>query len=222
MKKVVIIEDETMLRDLLVEVLQGYPGCTLVGTYGDGQEGWDACAKLKPDLVLSDVKLPSLNGLEILRRIKEKAPQTVVLLFSAYFSSGMVRQALKAGANGIIEKTAGLAEMQKAIKTVLAGETYLGPAVVSITRQIMINPEQDDSLESLSSREREVLQLIAEGYSSKEIATRLNISTKTAETHRAHLMQKLNLHGIAGLTRYAIDKGLVTLAQTQQNPPKGD
>ncbi|MGF1449004.1 MAG: response regulator [Opitutales bacterium] len=214
MKKVVIIEDETMVRDLMVEVLGAYANCKLVGTFGDGLEGWEGVQELKPDFVLSDIKVPSINGLEVLRRIKAKMPHTLVLLFSAYFSTGMVRQALKAGVNGMIEKTAGLAEMHKAIESVLAGETYLGPAVVGITREIMINPEQDDSLESLSSREVEVLQLIAEGFSSKEIAARLDISTKTAETHRAHLMQKLNLHGIAGLTRYAIAKGLVKLPAT--------
>jgi DNA-binding NarL/FixJ family response regulator len=214
MKKVVIIEDETMVRDLMVEVIGSYPNCKLVGTFGDGLEGWEGVQELKPEFVLSDIKVPSINGLEVLRRIKAKLPHTVVLLFSAYFSTGMVRQALKAGVNGMIEKTAGLTEMHKAIESVLAGETYLGPAVVGITREIMINPEQDDSLESLSSREIEVLQLIAEGFSSKEIAARLDISTKTAETHRAHLMQKLNLHGIAGLTRYAIAKGLVNLSAT--------
>jgi len=211
MKKVVIIEDETMVRDLMVEVLSNYEECKLAGTCGDGLEGWEGICELKPDFILSDIKVPSVNGLEILRRVKQKYPNVVVLLFSAYFSTGMVRQALKAGVNGMIEKTAGLQEMHKAIESVLAGETYLGPAVVGITRQIMVNPEQDDSLESLSAREVEVLQLIAEGLSSKEIAQRLEISTKTAETHRAHLMQKLNLHGIAGLTRYAIAKGLVKL-----------
>lgn len=211
MKKVIIIEDETMVRDLLVEVLQDYPQCNLVGTFGDGLEGWEQIQTLRPDFILSDIKVPSINGLELLRRTKQKMPNTQVLLFSAYFSSGMVRQALKAGVNGMIEKTAGLTEMHKAIEAVLSGETYFGPAVAGITRQIMINPDEDDSLESLSAREIEVLQLIAEGFSSKEIAVKLDISTKTAETHRAHLMQKLNLHGIAGLTRYAIAKGLVKL-----------
>jgi len=214
MKKVVIIEDETIVRDLMVEVLQAYPQCKLVGTFGDGLEGWNGVQELKPDFIISDIKMPSLNGLELLRRVKDKFNNTQVMLFSAYFSTGMVRQALKAGVNGMIEKTAGLAEMHKAIEAVLAGETYLGPAVVGITRQIMIHPDQDDSLETLSTREVEVLQLIAEGFSSKEIAAKLGISTKTAETHRAHLMQKLNLHGIAGLTRYAIAKGLVQLPMT--------
>jgi DNA-binding NarL/FixJ family response regulator len=209
MKRVVIIEDETMLRDLLAELLKSFPLCTLSGTYGDGLEGWKALQKIKPDMVLLDIKIPSLNGLEILRRTHEELPNCHVLLFSAFFTTGMVRQALKSGANGIIEKTAGLAEMEKAIRAVLDGGTYLGPSVTDLVRRGMLEPDKDDSLDNLSEREREVLQLVAEGHSTKEIAVKLSISVKTAETHRSNLMTKLNLHGIAGLTRYAIEQGLV-------------
>jgi DNA-binding NarL/FixJ family response regulator len=212
MKRVIIIEDETMLRDLLSELLKNFPLCTLVGAYGDGLEGWKAVQKIKPDLVLLDIKIPSLNGLEILRRIRANLSNCSVLLLSAYFTTGMVRQALKSGANGIIEKTAGLTEMDKALRAVVDGGTYLGPSVSDLVRSLMLDPDKDDSLENLSEREREVLQLIAEGYSTKEIAVKLSISIKTAETHRANLMTKLNLHGIAGLTRYAIDQGLIKSA----------
>jgi DNA-binding NarL/FixJ family response regulator len=209
MKRVIIIEDETMLRDLLAELLKSFPLCTLSGTYGDGLEGWKALQKIKPDMVLLDIKIPSLNGLEILRRTHEELPDCHVLLFSAFFTTGMVRQALKSGANGIIEKTAGLSEMEKAIRAVLDGGTYLGPSVTDLVRRGMLEPDKDDSLDNLSEREREVLQLVAEGHSTKEIAVKLSISVKTAETHRSNLMTKLNLHGIAGLTRYAIEQGLV-------------
>ncbi len=212
MKRVVIIEDETMLRDLLAELLKSFPLCTLAGTFGDGIEGWKGLQKIKPDMVILDIKIPSLNGLEVLRRLREELPNCHVLLFSAFFSTSMVRQALKAGANGIIEKTAGLPEMEKAIRAVIDGGTYLGPGVADIVRRIMVEPNKDDSLESLSEREREVLQFVAEGYSTKEIAVKLSISIKTAETHRSNLMTKLNLHGIAGLTRYAIENGLIKAA----------
>jgi DNA-binding NarL/FixJ family response regulator len=121
----------------------------------------------------------------------------------------MVRQALRAGANGIIEKTAGLPEMEKAFRAVVDGGTYISPGVAGLVRRLMLEPDQADSLDTLSDREREVLQLIAEGYSTKEIAVKLSISVKTAETHRANLMTKLDLHGIAGLTRYAIERGLI-------------
>jgi len=209
MKRIVIIEDETMLRDLLVVLLKGFPLCTLVGTAGDGLEGWKLVQKTKPDMVMLDIKMPSLNGLEVLRRIRENLPNCSILLFSAYFSTGMVRQALKSGANGMIEKTAGLAEMEKALRAVIDGGTYLGPGVSELVRRMMIEPDKVDSIEGLSQREREVLQLIAEGLSTKEIAGKLSISVKTAETHRSNLMMKLDLHGIAGLTRYAIDHGLI-------------
>lgn len=209
MIKVVIIEDETMLRDFVVEALTDYPDCEIKGTYGDGIQAWDGCVEHKPDFVILDVNLPSLNGIEILHRIKNKLPNTKVLLFSGYFTSGTIRKALKAGVEGVIEKTAGLAEMRTALEKVMAGETYFGPKVVNVLREIMINPGMDDSLEILSEREKEVLQLIAEGYSTKAIAEKLDISIKTASTHRANLMQKLDLHGVAELTRFAIAQGLV-------------
>ena len=209
MIKVVIIEDETMLRDFVVETLSDYPDCKIMGTYRDGIQAWEGCIEHEPDFAILDVNLPSLNGIEILHRIKQKLPNTKVLLFSGYFTSGTIRKALKAGVDGIIEKTAGLAEMHKALQKVMAGQTYFGPKVVNILREIMINPEMDDSLEILSEREKEVLQLIAEGYSTKAIADKLSISIKTAGTHRANLMQKLDLHGVAELTRFAIAQGLV-------------
>jgi DNA-binding NarL/FixJ family response regulator len=209
MKRIVIIEDETMLRDLIAEVLKRFPLCTLAGTAGDGLEGWKLVQKIKPDMVMLDIQVPSLNGLEVLQRIRENLPNCSVLLFSAYFSTRMVRQAMKAGVNGMIEKTAGLPEMEKAIRAVVDGGTYIGPSVSELVRRMMIEPDKGDSLDGLSEREREVLQLIAEGHSTKEIADKLSISVKTAETHRSNLMLKLNLHGIAGLTRYAIDHGMI-------------
>ena len=209
MKRIVIIEDETMLRDLIAEVLKRFPLCTLAGAAGDGLEGWKLVHKIKPDMVMLDIQVPSLNGLEILRRIRENLPNCSVLLFSAYFSTSMVRAAMKAGVNGMIEKTAGLPEMEKAIRAVVDGGTYIGPSVSELVRRMMIEPDKGDTLDGLSEREREVLQLIAEGHSTKEIADKLSISVKTAETHRSNLMMKLNFHGIAGLTRYAIDHGLI-------------
>lgn len=214
MIKVLIIEDETMLRDFVVEALSNYPECKILGTYGDGMQAWEGCVEHVPDFVILDVNLPSLNGIEILHRIKNKMPETRVLLFSGYFSSGTIRKALKSGVDGIIEKTAGLAEMHSALEKVMAGQTYFGPKVVNILREIMINPEIDDSLEILSDREKEVLQLIAEGYSTKAIAEKLDITIKTAGTHRANLMQKLDLHGVAELTRFAIAHGLLNASSS--------
>jgi DNA-binding NarL/FixJ family response regulator len=165
--------------------------------------------KLQPDVVMLDLKLPSMNGMEVLRHISQFMPECRVLLFSAYFSPETVRQALKSGAQGLMEKTAGLAELQKALHALIDGGVYMGPTVQKLTRMMMLEPEKPDSIDALSQREREVLQLIAEGHGTKEIAAMLGISSKTAATHRVNLMAKLNLHGVADLTRYAIDHNII-------------
>lgn len=210
MQNVIIVEDEVMLSDLVVQALSEHKECKVIATYGDGLEAWDGCMEHKPDIVMLDINLPSLNGLELLEQIKHKLPKTKVLLFSAHFNHSTIRKALKSGVEGMIEKTTGMSELHNAIQKVMDGETYFGPMVVNALREIMIHPERDESLEGLSIREKEVLQLIAEGYSTKAIAEKLNISNKTASTHRANLMQKLNLHGVAELTRFAIAQGLVS------------
>jgi len=215
MKRLVIIEDEVMMRDLIAEVLKRFSLCSLAGTSGDGLEGWKLVQKLQPDLVMLDLKLPSMNGLEVLRHISQLLPGCRVLLFSAYFSPDTVRQALKSGAQGLMEKTAGLAELHKALHALIDGTVYMGPTVQKMMRMMMLEPEKSDSIDRLSQREREVLQLIAEGHGTKEIATMLGISSKTAATHRVNLMAKLNLHGVADLTRYAIDHSIIgAVAQT--------
>lgn len=124
MIKVVIVEDETMLCEFVVEALKDYPECEILDTYNDGIQAWEGLLKHQPDFIILDVNLPSLNGIEILNRIKQKIPKASVLLFSGFFTSGTIRKALKVGVDGIIEKTAGLAEMHTAIKKVIAGETY--------------------------------------------------------------------------------------------------
>ncbi len=209
MLKALIIEDETMLSDLLSEFFTHSVTCKLLGTYSDGQEGWEQIQSQKPDFVLLDIRLPSLNGLEILRRTKEALPKIKVLLFSGSFLNNHIKQALELEADGMIEKAAGLNEMQKAIETIASGKLYFSPSIMTAMRQIMIEPEQTGSIESLSPREREVLQLVSEGYSTKEIASKLGIEVKTVETHRTSLAKKLNVKGIAGLTRYSIKEGLV-------------
>lgn len=217
MSKVIIIEDEVMLRELLVEIFKGFPQIQLLGTYGDGMEGWNQCQAQKPDLVILDMKLPSLNGLEILRHIKSELPATRVLLFSGIFSPTAIKQALQHGVDGIIEKASGLSEMTTALSKMLQGEQFYGSAIVKAMSQMMADPQKgQSSVDILSDREREVLQLIAEGYSTKEIGVKLNISPKTAETHRTRLMEKLDLHGVADLTRFAISQGLVEASTPPQ------
>jgi DNA-binding NarL/FixJ family response regulator len=136
-------------------------------------------------------------------------PRAKLLIFSGYTTRGRVQAALKEGVNGIVHKDASVEELQEAIRRVLNGESYMSSSILDIMRDLMLNPEITDSLDKLTARERELLQLIAEGHTTKEIATRLNISVKTADTHRTNVMHKLDLHDIASLTRFAIQNGLV-------------
>jgi len=207
-KRVFIAEDQTILRDLIRRVLENYPQVTVVGTSGDGQEAYQECLELQPDVIILDIMLPYLNGVEVLRRLKTKSPQTRILVFSEACSRNVIKQAVEAGVDAFVEKDVELSELERAVDRVLVGETYFGPRVSDIMRRIMSNPDEDNSLHALTSRERQVLQLIAEGHTSKEIAQILNISYKTADTHRANIMEKLDMHNVAELTRFAISTGL--------------
>lgn len=209
MKKVIVIEDQTIMRDLICQLVEGYTSMEVIAQSGDGAEGYELCLKHNPDLVILDVMLPNLNGSEVLRRLKAKNPKTNILIFSAVSSNTMVNRLLKSGVTGYIEKDAGLVELEKAINLVADGRSYFSPRVVDAMRELMVSGGQDDSLESLTTREREVLQLIAESSSNKEIAVKLGTSVRTADTHRTNIMKKLNLHDVAALTRWAIANKLV-------------
>lgn len=209
MKKVIVIEDQTILRDLICQLVEGYTGMEVIAQSGDGSEGYELCLDHKPDLVILDIMLPNLTGSEVLRRLKAKNPKINILIFSAAASNSMVNRLLKAGVTGYIEKDAGLEELEKAIALVSEGRSYFSPRIVDTMRELMISGGQDDSLESLTSREREIVQLIAESFSNKEIAAKLGMSVRTADTHRTNIMKKLDLHDVAALTRWAIANKLV-------------
>ncbi len=209
MKKVVVIEDQTIMRDLICQLVEGYATMEVIAHSGDGAEGYELCHKHNPDLVILDIMLPNLNGSEVLRRLKSKNPNINILIFSAAASNTMVNRLLKSGVTGYIEKDAGLAELEKAISLVADGRSYFSPRIVDAMRELMISGGQDDSLESLTTREREIVQLIAESYSNKEISAKLGMSVRTADTHRTNIMKKLDLHDVAALTRWAIANKLV-------------
>ena len=215
MKKVIVIEDQTILRDLICQLVEGYTGMEVIAQAGCGADGYELCIEHQPDLVILDIMLPSLSGSEVLRRLKAKNQKINILIFSAAASNSMVNRLLKAGVTGYIEKDAGLAELEKAIALVSEGRSYFSPRIVDAMRELMINGGQDDSLDSLTSREREIVQLIAESNSNKEIAAKLGMSVRTADTHRTNIMKKLDLHDVAALTRWAIANKLV-------NPTGGD
>lgn len=211
MKRVFVVEDQTILRDLICRLLGSYPDIEIAGAIGDGQEAVDQILQTKPDIVVLDMMLPHLNGVEVLRRLRASETHPRILVFSAFPSKSMVRKVLEAGIDGFVEKDASLDELEKAIEKIVAGQTYFGLKIVDIMRELMVNPQQSDALEELTARERQVLQLIAESNTSKEIAVKLDISVKTADTHRANLMKKLDVHDVAGLTRAAVAFGLIDM-----------
>jgi len=209
MHRLVIIEDQTAIREMLVEILASDTSYKLVGQCGDGQMGLRMCLELKPDLLVLDAMLPGLNGVDLLRRLTKRLPALRVLVFSGHENPVIVRQMLEAGARGFVEKTAGIQEFRKGLATIALGGTYFGPAVASVLRNVVAHPETTGSRDFLTEREREVLQLVAEGHSTKVIASKLGISAKTVDNHRTNLMRKLNIHDIASLTRHALESGLL-------------
>lgn len=184
-------------------------GYQLVGESGDGQNALALCLDVKPDLLVLDAKLPGLNGVDLLRRLVKQVPNVRVLVFSGHENPVLVREMLEVGAHGFVEKTAGLTEFKKGLEIVAAGGTYFGPAVAALLRDVVANPSASNSSDFLTDREREILQLVAESHSTKEIAAKLDISVKTVDNHRTNLMRKLNLHDVASLTRYAVEIGLI-------------
>jgi len=207
MHRLIIIEDQTAVRELLVEVLALDTHYQLVGQYGDGHEALKYCLKLKPDVIVLDAKLPSLNGVDLLRQVIKQLPKVKVLVFSGSEDPNLVREMIQAGAQGFVEKTASIKELKTGLSVIAQGGTYFGPSIAAILRDVILNPNAP--VDVLTSREREVLQLVAEGNSTKEIGTKLGISAKTADNHRTNLMRKLNIHDVAGLVMHAINLGLV-------------
>lgn len=209
MKQLVIIEDQTAIREMLAEILRLDANYQLVGEAGEGQAAVRLCLETTPDVCILDAKLPGLNGVDILRRVSKKLPAMRVLVFSGHENPVLVREMLEAGAHGFVEKTAGLFEFKKGLETVANGGTYFGPAVAALLRNVVANPAASSTADFLTDREREILQLVAESHSTKEIAAKLGISVKTVDNHRTNLMRKLNLHDVASLTRHALEVGLI-------------
>ncbi|HNC23847.1 MAG TPA: response regulator transcription factor [Opitutaceae bacterium] len=215
MKRLIIVEDQAAVREMLAEILRLDPNYQLIGESGDGQSAVNLCLEAKPDLLILDAKLPGLNGVDVLRRVAKKLPNMRVLVFSGYENPVLVREMLEAGAHGFVEKTAGLVEFKKGLETVANGGTYFGPAVAALLRDVVANPDASSASDFLTDREREILQLVAESHSTREIAAKLGISVKTVDNHRTNLMRKLNLHDVASLTRYALEVGLIEQKKAQ-------
>jgi DNA-binding NarL/FixJ family response regulator len=209
---VLLADDHALVRAGMRALLTELPGVQVVAETGDGQEALQLIRDVKPDVALLDIAMPGMNGLEVTSRSSKEYPRTRIIIVSMHSDEESVRRALLSGAAGYLLKHGGRPELQMALEAVSRGETWLSPEVskkvVAAFTGGNSSPEAGP-FEKLTPRQREVLQLIAEGMSNKEIAARLNLSLKTVESHRTELMERLGIHGVAGLTRYAIRVGLV-------------
>lgn len=210
--RVLLVDDHKLVCAGMRLLLEGMEQVQVVGEAHDGREALALIKTHHPDLVLMDIAMKGLNGLETTAHVKREFPETQVIILSMYSSEEHVLQGLRAGAAGYLLKDSATQELEDAVRTVMRGETYLSPPV---SKQVIGDYVHRVSLgqkstDQLTLRQREILQLIAEGHSTKEIAHRLNLSVKTVETHRAQIMKRLGIYDIAGLVRCAIRMGLVT------------
>ena len=206
--KILLVDDHTIVRQGLKLILSAQADLQVIGEAANGREAIDLAEKLQPDMVLMDVAMPELNGIEATRRMMESTPRLRVLVLSMHKEPVYVREILKAGARGYILKDAIDTELLSAVRALARGDGYISPAVSGALLSDY-RSNATDPIDLLSSREREVLQLIAEGKTNKEIATRLRLSVYTVDSHRAKIMDKLNLHSTGELVRFAVRHGLV-------------
>lgn len=212
--RVLLADDHTLIRAGLRLVVEQQPDFTVVGEAEDGRQAVAMAESLQPDVVVMDIGMPGLNGIEACRQIRESRPQTEVVMLSMHSDEGYVLRSLKAGARAYLLKDSAEADLARAIRAAVEGKSFFSPAVGKVLLEDYMRKLQrtgaEDSYELLSAREREILQLVAEGKSSKEIANLLNLSVYTVETHRAKLMQKLNLRSVPEVILYAVRKGIIT------------
>jgi DNA-binding NarL/FixJ family response regulator len=210
--RVLLADDHTLVRAGLRKLLESMPDIEVVGEASSGLEILELAARLQPQIVLMDIAMPGLNGLEAMARLRESAPDIQVLILSMHQSEEYVRRALLQGAAAYLLKDAAPTELELALKAVLRGEIYLSAAVSKGVMSDYVQRLRSDqpSSSQLTPRQREVLKLLAQGQSSKEIARLLDLSLKTVDTHRSQLMKQLDIHEVTGLVRYAIRVGLIS------------
>ena len=209
-KTVVIIEDQTAIRELVSEMLQAKGKFRVVGTSADGSAGVEMALRLKPDILILDILLPDISGVEVLHRLRNTIPGLSVLVFSGKSEKQLARGLVKEGVRGYVNKNSPLSELRKAMDAIADGQTWFSAEFNEAVMTALKNSESsiDQMAVTLTSREREVAVLLAKSNSSKEVGARLNISTKTAENHRTNLMRKLGVPDVAGVIRFVIRQGL--------------
>jgi DNA-binding NarL/FixJ family response regulator len=204
-------DDHGVVAEGLKQLVEAESDMQVVALVGDGREAVQQARDTQPDVVLMDLSMPELNGADATRAILQRDPKCRVIVLSMYAQREYVRRALKAGAAGYVVKRSAAKEVVEAIRAVHAGQRYLSPRVADVVLEDYTDERQDDPLARLSAREREVLQLLAEGRTGAQIAERLSLSQKTVETYRARLVEKLGIRDLAGLVRFAIQRGHVSL-----------
>lgn len=211
--RILLADDHHVMRAGLRSLLECQPDLEVVGETGDGRQTVELAASLTPDVVVMDIGMPVLNGIEATRQIVEKQPATSVVILSMHSDETYVMRALKAGARAYLLKDSAEADLLRAIQAVSQGKSFFSPKISRILAEdyvrVLKQKGAEDSYELLTTREREILQLLAEGKTNKEVATLLNLSLYTVETHRSRILQKLNLHSSAELVLYAVRKGII-------------
>jgi len=212
--KILLVDDHKILRDGICSIVKGYPDMEVIGEAENGKKALRLVEELSPDVVIMDISMPDLNGIEATRRIIANHPNIKVIALSMHHDKQFVSEIFKAGASGYLLKDCAFDELEHAVNIVMDGKTYINPQIASLVIESLVNQPQATSQKAfslLTDREREVLQLIAEGQSTKEIATKLSVSAKTIESHRRQVMGKLNIRNVAKLTKYAIREGLTSI-----------
>jgi len=211
--RVLLADDHELVRKGLRALIERQPDLEVAGEAADGREAVELCEQMKPDVVVMDIAMPRLNGIEATGQIVKRNPATGVIMLSMHSDEGYLTRALAAGAKGYLLKDSAEADLLLAIETVAKGKPFFSPSIGAALLEDYVRQLQQrgltDSYELLTDREKEILQLLAEGKSNKEVAALLNLSPYTVETHRTHLMQKLNLHNTAEIVLYAVRKGII-------------
>ena len=212
--RVLLADDHKILREGIGSLVKGYDDMEVVGEAANGEEAIRMAQEVSPDVVILDISMPDINGIDAARKIRRDAPKVKIIALSMHYDKQFISEMFKAGASGYLIKDTAFDELEHAIRIVMDGKTYINPHVASLVVESLVTqstPPAPASLSMLTEREREVLQLIAEGKSTRQIASDLSVSAKTIESHRRQVMGKLNIRNVAELTKYAIREGLTSI-----------